>query len=177
MFLYYPSMCVHMQDDFDLEPSWLKDLKFPPIQALDTCEWGVEVCRVRPREFIFRFQGFWNLEKKRDRSQYSIRYNTKITTKGDFSATITTQKHASPKHNQRCWNFSNKQVKFKDLKNTVSPNNKICSKYFMIYNDLCQSEWNNASKNRLTCYFQHHCVKRLSIGNILNWWLFGTSFL
>ena len=30
-------------------------------------------------------------------------------------------------------------------------------KYAVIFHNLCQSEW-NASQNRLTCYFQHHCM-------------------
>ena len=46
--------------------------------------------------------------------------------------------------------------------------------YAVIFWILCQSEWNYASQNRLTCYFQHHCsryffiyFKRDYIPNIL----------
>ena len=31
-------------------------------------------------------------------------------------------------------------------------------RYVLIFPILCQSEWNYASQNRLTCYFQHHCT-------------------
>ena len=49
--------------------------------------------------------------------------------------------------------FLNKQVKIMNFTNNASPNNE----YAPIFQNLCQSEWNYASQNRLTCYFQHHC--------------------
>ena len=45
-------------------------------------------------------------------------------------------------------------------------------KYALIFQILCQSEWNYASQNRLTCYFQHHC----NFETILSWACHNSGF-
>ena len=54
---------------------------------------------------------------------------------------------------QRCWNLLilNKLVRIKNWK-------IIPVKYAVVFRNLCQSEWNYGSQNRLTCYFQHYCL-------------------